>query len=233
MRLRRAALATALAVAATVLPASPASAGVVLAPEDAAELANKLAEATEEQDVCYGWSVTVSDDSGSGSGTDEGSHLGPDTSPYDNACERSVFFVASIHYTSELSESADSASFDVVSTLPGLDTSDLSLLGVSENALLGENDDVAIFNATSLLPLLVAEQGLAPPIAAEQTVGTIPAEDKPTGQGGSDRFRTYGALYFFAGFLVFAGVAWLVTALVLRSVQARRPDFAISDLFDD
>lgn len=229
----RIAAAVATVVLSVVLNASPASAGVILDPEDAAELANKLAEATEEQDVCYGWSVSVRDDAGSGSGLEEGSHLGPDTSPYENACARSVFFVASIHYTSELSESPDEASFSVQSTLPGLDTSDLSLLGVSERALLGDNDDLAIFNATSLLPLLVAEQGLAPAIPAEQTQGTIPAADEPTGRGGSDRVRTYGALYFFAGFLVFAGLAWLVTALVLRSVQARRPDFAISDLFDD
>lgn len=220
-------------VLATVVPARPSGALPILAPDDAVELANKLAEATEEQGVCYGWVVQVVDDAGSSGGLETGSSLGPDRSPLDPTCAPAVVFVADIHYTSEFSEAPDDASFRVETTLAGFDTTDVSILGVSEGALLGENDDLTIFNATSLLPLLVAEQGLAPPVPVEETVGTIPEADRPTGGGGSDRVRTYGSLYFFAGFLVFAGIAWLVTGLVLRSVQARHPDFALSDLFDD
>jgi hypothetical protein len=44
---------------------------------DAAELANELAEATDEQGICYGWQVSVDDQSGGPSGTDVGSNFGP------------------------------------------------------------------------------------------------------------------------------------------------------------
>lgn len=232
-RTTRLLVALAVLALATVLPVRPAGAAPILAPDDAVELANKLAEATEDQDVCYGWIVDVVDEDGLSSGVDTGSSLGPDRSPVDPACTPSVVFVAELLYTSELSEASDSARYRVESTLPGFDATDISSLGVSESGLLGENDDLTVLNATALLPLLVAEQGLAPPVAAEQTVGTIPAADRPTGQGGSDRIRTYGGLYFFTGLLVFGGICWLVLALWVKWAQAHDPNFAVSSLFHD
>lgn len=233
MTVWRAVLATAVLALATLVPVRPAGAAPILAAEDAVELANKLAEATAEQEVCYGWEIQVYDESGSGSGLDQGSSLGPDRSARDPACSPQVVFVAEIVYTSEMSESPDRATYSVESDLPGFDASDLGVLGVSEQALLGDNDDLAVLNATALLPVLVAEQGLAPPVPVEETTGTIPAADRPTGAGGSDRIRTYGALYVLAGLLVAAGVVWLVAAVAIRRAQDRNPDFALSDLFED
>lgn len=226
------AAAVAIAAVGVAVPA-PAGALPILEPGDAVELANKLAEATEEQDVCYGWSVEIQDDGGSLSGIEEGSSLGPGVSPYSPGCSPSVVFAASIHYTSETSEAADSASYRIESTLSGFDARSLGPLGVSDASLLGADDDIVIANATALLPALVAEQGLAPPIPIEETSGTIPASDRPTNTPGSDRWRTYWPAYAFCGFLLLAGVGWAVTAFFVRHMQAHTPDFTLSSLLEE
>jgi hypothetical protein len=224
--------AIAVVAASLVLPAPPAGALPILDPGDAIELANTLAEATEEQGVCYGWIVTVQDDGGSLSGVDRGSSLGPDSDPNAAACAPRVVFVADLHYTSSMSESPDSATYHLESTLPGFDARSLDPLGVSGSALLGGRDDLTVINATGLLPVLVAEQGLAPPVPAEETVGTIPATDRPTGKPSSDRLRTHGVAFGFAGFLVFGGLCWVGLALVLRHLQRTQPDLTLASLFD-
>jgi len=175
----------------------------------------------------------VQDDGGSLSGIDEGSSFGPGVNPFDMTCARHVIFTARIHYTSEVSEAADSASFSVVSSLPGFDVDDLSGLGVSSDGLLGSDDDLVIANATALLPALVAEQGLAPPVPIEETTGTVPPSDRPTNTPGSDRWRTYWPAFAFTGFLVVAGLAWIVVALIVRSMQAHSPDFTLSSLLQE
>lgn len=221
------------AAAASLIVPAPAGAVPLLEEGDAIELANKLAEATEEQDVCYGWSVQVQDDGGGLSGVEQGSSFGPGRSPYQPECTPFVRFTASVRYTSEASESTDSASYTVESNLPGFDARTLGGLGVSEAGLLGENDDLVIANATALLPALVAEQGLAKPILLEETAGTIPEADRPTNTPGSDRWRTYWPAYAFAGFLLVAGVGWLVLALYLRYMQTHSPDFTLSSLMQE
>ena len=65
MNVRAVAAAAALALAMLVVPVAPAGAAPILDDGDATELANALAEATEEQGVCYGWEVVVQDDDGS------------------------------------------------------------------------------------------------------------------------------------------------------------------------
>lgn len=228
------AVATAACLLVLLASAIPASALPILDEGDAVELANKLAEATEEQGVCYGWSVDVQDDGGSLSGTDTGSSLGPGRSPYDPGCSPYVVFRASLHYTSEASEASDSATYSIDTNLPGFDARSLDGLGISGNSLLGGNDDTVVANATALLPGLVAEQGLAPPILIEETAGTtIPAADRPTNTPGSDLWRTHWAAYSFSGLLLLGGLAWVGVALFVRHMQQQDPDFAIGELFDD
>ena len=218
----------------SLVPLAPASAAPIFEEADAVELANSLAEAQADQDVCYGWLVTVQDDGGSSSGIDRGSSLGPDRDPREAACEPSVIFVADLHYTAETSEAPDGASYRIESSLSGFQTQlAVSALGVSESGLLGDNDDLVVRNATALLPGLVAEQGLAPPILAEETTGTIPATDRPTGRPSSDLVRTYWPAYTVAGLLAAAGVVWLATALFLRSAQRQDPDFTLSSMLQD
>lgn len=216
----RAGLVAAVTALVTLLPAPPAAAAI-LEPGDATELSNRLAEATEEQDICYGWYVSVDDDDGRLSGIDSGSWLGPGKPLVTSQCPRFVLFNARIHYTGSASESPDSAQFEIRSNVPGAPTtSSLRRIGVDSGALLGDRDDQALFNAVAALPALMAEAGAAPPVALEATTDTIPASDRPTGGGGSDRLRTYGAVYGLTALLLVGGAGWIGYALYLR-VTAR------------
>ena len=203
----------AVAFVATALAQSFAT-GPVLQPEDAQELSAILAEATEEQDICYGWRVFVADDGNpSAGGTDIGSNLGPGTEP--TSCPKWVVFQAEIHYTSESSEQYDSAAFDILSNLDRAPRhSQLEDLGISEGALLSDRDDLAVIDATSALPLLVADLGLAPPVALEPNTQALPASDRATGRPGSDWLRTHGSTLGLASFLLILGLGLGALALM-------------------
>jgi hypothetical protein len=215
-------------VAGPALIAGPAGALPVLAEADANELAQALAEATEDQDVCYGWEVTVFDYGGSGDGIDQGSSLGVGkaaNSPANSAeCARWVLFEAALTYTSAASESEDSASFAVSSNVPGAPTSaDLRDNGITEGALLGNNDDQTVANATLLLPALMAEKGLAEPISLEPNMQALPAGDKATGTPGSDWLRKYGAAVAFAALIFVGGLGWAAWIFVREHPFAPAP----------
>jgi hypothetical protein len=200
-------------MAGPALSATPAGALPVLEEADATELAQSLAEATEDQDVCYGWEVTVYDYGGSGDGIDQGSSLGVGKAANDAAsaaeCARWVVFEATVTYTSASSESEDSASFSVSSNVAGAPTSaDLRDFGITESALLGNNDDQAVANATLLLPALMAEKGLAEPISLEANTQALPAGDKATGTPGSDWLRKYGPSVAVAALVFAGGLGW-------------------------
>lgn len=197
----------------------PAGALPILEDADATELAQALAEATEDQDVCYGWNVRVTDFGGGNDGVDQGSSLGvgqPANAPSNAAaCPRWAIFEADITYTSAASESEDSASFTVRSNISGGPTSaDLREAGISEGGLLGNNDDQVVANATLMLPALMAEKGLAPPIALEANTQPLPAADKATGTPGSDWLRKYGAALAVAVIFLVGGLGLAVWVLV-------------------
>jgi hypothetical protein len=197
------------AVTALVGGAPPAGALPVLEAADANELAQSLAEATDDQDVCYGWEVTVTDYGGSGDGIDQGSSLGVGKSANAVECPKWVIFEASIFYASASSESEDSASFAVSSNVAGAPTStDLRDNGITEGALLGNNDDQTVANATLLLPALMAEKGLAEPISLEANTQALPASDRATGTPGSDWLRKYGAAVAVAALVFLGGLGW-------------------------
>ena len=199
-----------LAVALSVLgAAAPAEAVPILDPADAQELAQELAEAAEVQGICYGWEVDVRDDSGISTGRDVGSSRGVGLPAPDVSCPRFVVFQADVHYTSESSESEDSASFLIFTNVGGAPLeSDLRRVGVDGASLLGSKDDLALINAVQALPALMAERGLAPVIPAEPTEGTIPEADFPTNRPGSDWSRAYGEFLWLAGLLVVGGLGW-------------------------
>ena len=229
--------ASACTAAALLGGALPAGAVPVLEAADATELAQSLAEAMEDQDVCYGWDVTVYDYGGGGDGVDRGSSLGVGTTADGNeganACRRWVIFEATLTYTSAASEAEDSASFSVYSNVPGAPTSaDLRANGITESALLGENDDLAVANAALLLPALMAEKGLAEPIALEANTQALPAGDRATGTPGSDWLRKYGAAVAVAALTFAGGLAWaawilfrehpFAPATPVRNISSRR-----------
>ncbi|HEV2759368.1 MAG TPA: hypothetical protein VGV86_07355 [Acidimicrobiales bacterium] len=190
-------------------PIGGADARPILETAFAEEVAAQLAEATAVQGICYGWQVQIDDDDGTDSGTEVGSSRGAGLAAEHPSCPRFMVFRAELHYTSESSESSDSARFYVWANVGGgPDEEDLRRVGVSGEALLGNNDDLAIANAVLALPALVAEHGLAPPVPAVSTEGTIPAADRPTGRPGSDWIRAYGVFAFLSAALVIGGLGW-------------------------
>ena len=214
----------ALGAALVTFAAAPAGAVPILEAADATELAQALADATEDQDVCYGWVVRVTDYGGSAGGIDQGSSLGVGPTAIETECERWVIFEAALTYTSELSESEDSARFAVRSNVPGAPTSaDLSEWGISSGGLLGANDDQVVANATLLLPALMADKGLAPPIALEANTQALPSGDRATGTPGSDWLRKYGAATAIAALTLAGGLGWTAWILVRERPFRRRP----------
>ena len=192
MRLRRGV--AVLALAPVLLLASPASAAnPVLDPEDDADVAAALAEATEVQGVCYGYVLTVSDgDTGEWGGTYAASSGGPGV-PASSApdCDGDVVeLVASITYTSSYSEAEDSASWDLVSSVPELTISDVEDQGVSADGLLDDGGSATtLLNAVLSLPRLAAEQAGVEPVVLQPNASALPAGARPTGTPGSDWLR--------------------------------------------
>jgi hypothetical protein len=195
----------------------------VFDPADADELANVLAEAAEGQDVCYGWDITVSDNASFSDGESRGSNDGAGT-PVDTTsakCADYVVFRATITYTSESSESEDSASYSVDSSSPDVTTEDLdSLELISDEGLVGDNADVDVAKAVAALPQLAADAGIAQPIeatpAAEGEAGDAQLTDDP----GSDFWRQTGMVLVWGGLLMVAGVVFGIYAF--RSSRRER-----------
>lgn len=199
--------------------------GVLLEAADRVELAQSLADATEETGVCFGYDLSLSDFGGSGSGDEVLSSAGPGVSAVDAAardpalCPKGTLELsARITYTSSSSESEDYATYNLRSTLDGLQSFEAErqltdLTGISEKGLLGDDDDLVLRNATAALPLLV---GGSPPAAAA-TGSTAPNGDGLTGSPGSDWMRAHGL-----GVLVAIGLLLLALALVFGGLTGRR-----------
>ena len=221
--MRRPALLAVLLAGVLLAQAHPAAALPILLQEDADELAQTLAEATEEQDVCYGWQVQVTDYSGSATGLDQGSSLGPGR-PVGPPCTRSVVLVADIVYTSELSESEDSVSWAIEAS--GIERPptlrELGDLGYVADDLLGDNDDATLVNAVGALPGIVADHGEAKPVPFESERQAPDAAGRPTNTPGSDFLRENGAALGLFAVLFLAGALWFVTGLRARPGRIER-----------
>ncbi len=215
-------LAIALALA---LVAAPAQAGI-LTDEDATELAQSLAEAQEEQEVCYGWSVrnnfAPTPDVGSSSG-------GPGAVPVTGlpSCKKGyVVLEGSITYACSSCESEDSAQVSIASNLPNPPTvGDLEGLGLKAGDLTGDKDDTTLVNMVNTLPLLVADRGNAPYVEYEQAAPTeVPPADHATGKPGSDILRDSWFLLVLCGALILAGPGfYLYKRAQTRALQPTQP----------
>ena len=212
----------ALAAAAALL-AAPAGAAALplLAPADAEELAVVLADAEEAQGICYGWYVEIDDDSGSGlGGVEVGSSRGPGVpvNQYTVGCRKYAVVTGSIRYTSESSESEDSAGISVDTDLgQPVSSGGLERLGLTGGDLLGGGDDVSLINMAGALPLLAAESGAAPYVPYQANTGPLRAGEGPTGSPGSDWWRKFwpyvlvmaalcGLAGYFIGFVIGGGL---------------------------
>ena len=192
-------------LAATLFVPGAASAGTILEPADETELAQALADAQEDQDVCYGWSVNIN-----GVVSDAGSSVdGPGRPPPDAGCGRFATFLAEVSYTCDSCEGEDSASISIESNLPDPPkVSDLEDLGYGAGDLVGERDDSALLDMVGALPLLAAQRANNVPNVEYAPATGVPAKDGPTNSPGSDLLRDrWFLLVLFGGLLVF-GPLW-------------------------
>ncbi len=213
--MRRVLLAAALL--APLLVAAPASAAnPVLDPEDDVDLVEALAEATEVQDVCYGYVLAVDDgDTGEWGGTYAASSRGTGVRPSDAPdCDDGVVeLVARITYTSDFSEAEDDASWDLVSDVPGLTISDVEDQGLSAGDLLDDGRSATtLLNAVLSLPRLAAERGGLQPVVLTPNDEPLPEGATPTGTPGSDWLRENLVLLALSVGAVLAGLVALVAA---------------------
>ena len=203
-----------LALAVALLAAVPAQAGI-LAPADAAELAQSLADAQEEQGVCYGWNVrnNFSDTPDSGSST-----RGPDApllaglDSTSSSCKKGfVELQGDIAYACGSCESEDSAGVSIVAGgLANPPTAgDLKAMGLNAGDLTGDQDDTTLINMVNALPLLVADRGNAPYLPYEPATD-VPAADHATGTPGSDLVRDQWGLLLVFGVLLLGGPAYFL-----------------------
>ncbi|MDP9416671.1 MAG: hypothetical protein M3P48_02305 [Actinomycetota bacterium] len=213
----------AVAAAMLVLCPAPAQAETVLEPADAQELVGLLAEAAAEQDVCYGWDVSIYDGETGRSVRDIGSNWGVgQAAAEDPRCPRHVVLAVDMQWTAESSESEDSATAQIETSIPELDTAAaFDRLGVAEGDFLSDEEDVAVFRATAGLPALVAETGAAPVLTAEPDALAKPEQDALIGRPSPDFVRSYLAGLVVAALALGGAVAWL--AYVLFAVPRQRP----------
>jgi hypothetical protein len=207
--------------------AADAGPGAVVDAADRVEIASSLADATEQTGVCFGYLLTLSDDTGAAS-AERVSNAGPGRSPTADACRKGVVEARiSLVYTAESSEAEDSASVLVESSVPGLPSSvvrrRLDDLGVlDEGAFLGDEDDLAVRNLAVALPLTL--DAAVPTQETTTAAAAAPNGDRLSGSPGSDWVRAHLVT-------VLASAAVLAIALVVavggwlgrRATGPRRP----------
>lgn len=209
-------LVLAVAVGLLVVAAPAHAENPVLDAEGDADVASSLAEATEVQQVCYGYELTVFDqDTGRYSGQFASSSAGPGTTPTSAAaCPGGVVVLqAAIEYTSSFSEAEDSASWRLSSTLPQLTIDDVERLGLSSGDLLDDGkSEITLLNAVLALPRLASEQAGLPPVVLQPNTAPLPPDARPTGTPGSDWLRENAALLGLCVLLVLGGLLALAAA---------------------
>ena len=214
-RVLRAGAPALVAVLLVALAPAAAQATPLLDEGDAVELAQSLADATEAQNVCYGWSVAVEDQSGGPSGLDEGSNLGPDVplTAQTPGCERQVVLLGQVLYTCESCEGEDASAADVQASFagaPGL--ADVEALGFAASRLKDEDGDTELVNMVGALPLLTASSGAAEPVPVEAEGAPQPGPgDGPTGAPSTpDWLRDSAGALALCAALILAGLLWFL-----------------------
>ncbi len=200
-----------------LLPAGPvAAANPVLDPEDDADVVAALADATEVQGVCYGYVLSVDDgDTGEWGGTYAASSGGEGVpaSSADDCPSGVVELVARVTYTSDFSESEDSASWDLASDVPGLTIADVEDEGLSPQDLLDDGSSATtLLDAVLSLPRLAAEQAGLEPVVLQPNADPLPEGARPTGSPSSDWLRENIVLLALSVAAVLAGLVAFVTS---------------------
>jgi len=214
--------------------AQPAAAAPLLEEGDAAELAQSLADASDEQDICYGWQIDVQDGSGGPSGQEIGSNLGPGrlVSAAAGSCMRTVLLEGVVSYTCDSCEGEDSASIRVTSNVAGAPTEqDLKDLGFKGGDLANDNGDVVLINMVGALPLITASKGIADPVPVEETSTVVPsASDGPTNSPSTPDWLRDSWLALSALLVLVAGGAFWLIRLFNDDRRRRRAAARAADL---
>jgi hypothetical protein len=223
--------------------AAQAGAGVLLSAEDRVELAQALAEATEESEICFGYLARLND--AGAVRQDAVSSLGPNqrVTTNDPRCPKGgVELQVDVEYTCGSCESDDRASWGVVSNVGGVSSSTIrqrleALTGLGKGDLLGDKDDQALRNATAALPLAVSGATVEP--AEPSNAAAAPNGDRVTGSPGSDWVRENGLMTGIGALLLLVGlgllVAWWISTAGkrriarLRGDEPHRPDSSSND----
>lgn len=188
----------------------------VLTQAEAQALSDRLTDAYQAQQICYGWRFNESE---------TGSNFGPG-SPVANQpdCAKAVVLVVDYSYDS-VEEEFTSVTYDIESSGVTLDKADLTNAGIGADELLDE-PNVAVSNAVGLLPILVAEKGQAP---------AVPPAKGQQDTGGATVERTLDLQWVWlvlAAILLGGGLLWVVVGLIRGRRRAReeppsqgRPDW--------
>ncbi|MFC5005563.1 hypothetical protein ACFPIJ_48035 [Dactylosporangium cerinum] len=182
---------------------------------DQQSVVDGLARATAAHGVCYGWRLQTST-----STVNVGSNLGVGKAVTDDPakCAKYVEVQANVRYYPESSESEDSATYTIRSTLGDsgrLDPAAFDRLGAGTGKLL-DDPSTTILVAADALPLLTQEAGLAPtPVPVPAATGSV----APVATGGSDFLRDRWVLLSVAGGLLLVAAV----ALLLGIRSSRRP----------
>ncbi|BCL15005.1 hypothetical protein [Micromonospora sagamiensis] len=210
-------------IAACVLPAvlNRGNSDLVPAPTatERTDTVAVLERATEAQGICYGWQLAE------GSHTvSVGSNLGDGTPVDDSRCLRWVQVVANVTWTPQSSEAKDYA----LVSIEGSSDFDLTDLFAVERGLerFGLDDEVfidepgwATTRAAVVLPLLLAERGLADP--APVATAAPDAAAPPLPDTANDMWRDrWGYFVAVAGLLLVTAI--LFTVGFVRRGKERR-----------
>lgn len=195
-----------LALALPSVAAAQLSTHEILGDESATELANELAEATDEQDICYGWYVSVSTGL-----PDQGSNLGPDKRVTSGGCEKYVEIVGDVDWTCSSCEAEDSSSFHVETNIPsGAPTKQqIRDLGLSGGDLHKDNGSDVLEAMAGALPLLAAGNGIAKSIPTTLNTKPIPASDKAENSPSMPDWLRESWLALCVFLVIIAGAVWL------------------------
>ncbi|MFI2708798.1 hypothetical protein ACH495_01520 [Micromonospora sp. NPDC018662] len=182
-----------------------------------------LASAFEGQGICYGWRL-----SDRNTEISVGSNLGDGTSMRDDPrCPRWIEVSAVVHYTLPSSEVQDSARIGVDGSadIEKADlypiASGLSRFGLDEDAFVDE-PGWAITRATTVLPLLAAEVGLAE-AAPAPTAATPTGTPAPLPSAGNDLLRDRKGWLFTAVGLLLVAALFITVGVRQRNRQPRGP----------